>query len=374
MSSVPYRTYACPSCGYARCGNCQMMQVQLPGAFERRKYSTPSRNCYKGLPIIFHVGGQSKEIVTTDDSGTVEDHNSLKVAQSMGYEIYFYAHDRPELILANGTTTRALARVTAKIRFGRIVTGVHNDEITCIFNVFETLALPANMGLAFLKATETLEKHTSRLIDLTSALPATLHVFTMGGATNQVSCTVDGNKIVAHADTGSHIALINGEYALKHGLLRKYGCEKLMLADGSIEYTSGFADIEVKVVSKPGKQGTSGSQKVRFHVLKNLQFNVILDEQLVSDFRLFDGTTTSLVARASQALPCLAPIIRLGRIEDSALTASEKTSGKIKEWTKELLSSEEEQKPTINVPSKYGLSVSVIFSDSSEIQDRVGAP
>jgi len=351
QSSVPYKSSGCPSCGYGRCGNCNIAKVQITER-STRTYETPSKHCRKGLPIVFNVDGRNQQIMATYDTGTLENHISLKLATSMGYKISFDPKHRRELKLANGTTIKAAGRITAKLRFARAVADDDNSVLTCEFNVFEELVLPALVGIAFLQATETLSKHSSRLIDLPSDLPTPLHVCAIGAATNQVSCEVDGNIARAHADTGSGIALISGEYALKHGLLREYGCEKLMLADGSIDYTSGYADIEVKVVKKPGKKGVFGSQKVRFHILKNLQFDVVLDEQLVADFQIFQRSTTFLFTSVTEAMPWLAPIIRLGSMEEAVLNTSEKINGKIREWTRSLLSSKEGKKPRNSSPSK----------------------
>ncbi|KAI4699571.1 hypothetical protein J4E81_004596 [Alternaria sp. BMP 2799] len=164
-------------------------------------------------------------------------------AIELGYTIKPSPSTEAGFQLPNGKIIKAVGQVVVAVQFARQM-GSEAASMTCRFNVFERLALPVLIGMTFLQATETITKYTSRMVDLPTTWKRSLRLCAVGNATNQVACTIDGRKAFAAADTGSEIALVSGEYAKKHGLLRDYGCEELELADGSLEYTTGFADIQ----------------------------------------------------------------------------------------------------------------------------------
>ncbi|KAF2023205.1 hypothetical protein EK21DRAFT_118993 [Setomelanomma holmii] len=107
------------------------------------------------------------------------------------------------------------------------------------------------------------------------------------------------------ADRRTDIALTIRDYALRNGLLREYSCEELEFADGSLEYTSGFGDVTL-AIRNPGTFDAKWTTKtVRFHVLKNLHFNV--------DFEIFRSGVGSVL----QVAASLGPIAHLRTLEQS---------------------------------------------------------
>jgi hypothetical protein len=147
------------------------------------------------------------------------------------------------------------------------------------------------MKMAFLDATETHSKHASRLASLPSGWKRSLRLCAIDNATNQAACLINGREVNATADTadtGAEIALVSGEYAMRHGPPQYSGCEELELADGSREYTSGFGDVKIVVrIRNTGTKEDWVAKTVRFHVLMNLHFDVILDEEMVENFDAF---------------------------------------------------------------------------------------
>lgn len=112
-----------------------------------------------------------------------------------------------------------------------------------------------------------------------------------------------------------------------------------MLADGTFEHTSGSVDI-LLTLPEYLDSGRVPWQKIRFHILENLKIDLILDEELVNDFDLFQGTSISLINDRDGTTPSLAPIIHLGPIE----IAVSKVVEKAKRRTRTLLPSRIERR------------------------------
>lgn len=181
----------------------------------------------------------------------------------------------------------------------------------------------------------------------------------MGNATNQVTCVLAGREIGATADTGSEIALVSGDYAVRNGLLREYGCEELELADGSRISTSGYGDLEF-AVRTPSSFSKLRTKMVRFHVVKSLQFDVILDEDIVEDFKIFRNGLATMVSTAFGTLASLGPISHLGPAEQSMTT----TKDKIKGWASSLLLG---NSPTNGKTTLFCFIVAILLTDNRAI-------
>ncbi|KAI4679075.1 uncharacterized protein J4E88_006367 [Alternaria novae-zelandiae] len=297
----------------------------------RRQPAAKGKARRRGLPLLLESHGDMTEIMTCYDTGTHENHMSRAKAIELGYNIDPSPDIAAAFQLPNGKIIKAVGHVVVAVQFARRE-GPKASSMTCHFNVFDRLALPVLIGMTFLQATETITRYTSRMVDLPTTWKRSLRLCAVGNATNQVACTIDGRAVSAAADTGSEIALVSGEYAMKHGLLRDYSCEELELADGSLEYTSGHADVTVRVLTKedvycgnPWK-----TKKVRFHVLKNLQFDVILDEETIDDLSIFENGVAKIVAAASSIVPSISTIIHLGSVEASLTQASDTLGEKTK--------------------------------------------
>jgi hypothetical protein len=259
---------------------------------------------------------------------------SLGLAQRLGYSIDRTEQDRGQFQLPTGKIIESIGRVTAQVQFAQ-GEGCKTSTFTCYFNVFSQLALPALIGMAFLNATETLTTYTSRLATLPTGWKRSLRLCAVGNATNEVTCVLNGREVKATADTGAEIALVGGDYALRHGLLREYSCEELELADGSREYTSGFGDLTL-AIRNPGPHGGKWmTRTVRFHVLKHLHFDVILDEDIVEDFNIFQRGIGSVLQLAADMAASLGPIAHLRTLEQSFANTKEKVKG----WASALRSS-----------------------------------
>ncbi|KAF2649672.1 hypothetical protein K491DRAFT_783180 [Lophiostoma macrostomum CBS 122681] len=310
------------------------LRSQRSNSMPRESPHTPTidrvaKKSRKGLPLIFELVQGQKTVMTGYDTGTQANHISLELAEEMGYEIASSEEDKAEFELANGKIIESIGRISAVIKFAQDERAGDKTTVTCYFNVFRKLALPALIGMAFLSATETLSTYTSRLVELPQDWKRSLRLCAVGSTSNHVSCVLDGKRVFAHADTGAEIALVSGEYAMRHGLLKGYSCEEIMLADGSIVYTSGHSDVEFFVPPFGTESWKLAERKlVRFHVLKNLQFDVILDEELVENFRVFQQGAHALISGGTRAMSSIATIIRMGSVEKAIHTMTER----VKDW------------------------------------------
>jgi hypothetical protein len=289
-----------------------------------------SSKCRRGLPILFVFQGGHREVMAGYDTGTHANHISLQLALSLGYEVD--PAYQSSFRLPNRKIIKAVGRITANLRFARSDLSNEMGSMTCHFNVFRNLAISTLIGMVFLDTTQTLSKHTSRLVELPKHWKRQRHLFSMGGETNQVPCLVNGELVGANADTGSEIALISSTYAAALNLTPQPGCEELMLADGSFEHTTGFVEVLLTLlIEEPVRAPWT---KIRFHILETCTFDLILDEELVSDFAVFEGDSFSLVEAREEEVATLAPIIHLGPVEK----AVDKVATKAKDWTRSLLS------------------------------------
>lgn len=94
-----------------------------------------------------------------------------------------------------------------------------------------------------------------------------------------------------------------------------------MFADGSTGYAHGYADVPLAVLSNFSK--SSPTVPVRLHVLKDLKYDVLLDETIVDYFEIFKENTTALLSKIKEGLPAIATVIRLSGVEKRLLDAKE---------------------------------------------------
>ena len=284
----------------------------------------------RGLPLLLEAKGGIQQVMTCYDTGTYDNHMSHAKAVELGYSVTPSLDDGRSFQLPNGSVIKPVGHVDVTVQFARHV-GPEPTSMTCRFNVFKNLALPVLIGMTFLQATQTITKYTSRMVDLPMTWKRSLRLCALGSATNQVSCIVDGRRVSAAADTGSEIALISSKYARRRSIHVQHSCEELELADGSLVYTSGFADLMIHALDLNGWGKGTKTKTVRFHILENLQFDVLLDEGIIDELNIFQDGLATIMSAASGIMPSLAPIVHLRSLEASLAKASDRLSEKAKE-------------------------------------------
>jgi hypothetical protein len=287
---------------------------------------SPKRSLRKGLPLVFEQGARETLVMTRHDTGTEANHMSLELAESLGYEVDTENENKNQFELPNGKIIYSIGIVLARLRFAQ-GQDAETISMTCHFNVFSHLALPVLIGMAFLNATETLSKYTSRLASPPSDWKRSLRLYSIGSSPSRVECTLNGHRVTATADTGAEIALVNDKHAKAWNLIQGQSCEELELADGSRVFTDGFGDIHLTI--QAGTQGNWVTKTVRFHVLENLRLNVILGEEIVEDFGIFRNGMSSVKAITAGVIPGLCPIFHLSTVEKVMLSATDKLKEKL---------------------------------------------
>ena len=221
------------------------------------------------------------------------------------------------------------------------------------FFVFDKFLRNVVLGRGFLRATQTLDIYQERLLELDAMPAATAVVRSMGPGIEYVQCWLDGTPLWSLPDTGSEINLISSDYAEKLGYNLDIdewhiNNEERMLvefADCSTIMTNGTINLEVSFCAPnfsdsfarrlidpscaPATKGrTSKAQRFAqpgiapdpkieaiaptpriietFHVIGNLQYDVILGETLLAtvdaynqyneNFRVREGRPASLIA------------------------------------------------------------------------------
>lgn len=86
---------------------------------------------------------------------------SLELAQKFGYKLVADKCHKGSFQLPDGSIIQALGRVTGQVQFIQ-GEGARLSTFTCHFNFFSRLALPALIGMAFLRANRALTTRTSR--------------------------------------------------------------------------------------------------------------------------------------------------------------------------------------------------------------------
>ncbi|KAH7069859.1 hypothetical protein BKA63DRAFT_89856 [Paraphoma chrysanthemicola] len=257
------------------------------------------------------------------DTGTHDNHISLSLVTAMGFG--FDSKHKGSFVLPNGIIVYSIGRLTATI-------GFRDAHVArCYFNVFTDLAVPVLFGLRSLEATETLTKHQKRLILLPEQARGTYRVCSIGASTNRVLCEVDGHSVFAHADTGSDITLISHKMVSTYNILTSPGCKKIMFADGSVGVTEGYIDAQLTLLGKAGS-----AKSTRFHVLRNCQFDIIMNQELVEEFAIFSGPRNSLVYGIEGSIPSPAPIIHMGTFETAFAKALD--------WARQVAQSSKKRK------------------------------
>jgi hypothetical protein len=221
------------------------------------------------------------------------------------------------------------------------------------FFVFDKFLRNVVLGRSFLRATQTLDIYQDRLLEFDAVPAAPAVVRSLGPGIEYVQCWLDGTPLWSLPDTGSEINLISSDYAEKLGYNLDIdewhiNNEERMLvqfADCSTIMTNGTINLELsfrapylsncfawRLINPSCAPATKGQtpnaqtsaqsriapdQKIEvispttriietFHVLDNLQYDVILGETLLAtvdaynqhndNFIVREGRPTSLIA------------------------------------------------------------------------------
>ncbi|KAH7001150.1 hypothetical protein EDB80DRAFT_879254 [Ilyonectria destructans] len=314
-------------------------QAEASGSADLKKSRTKKRRSRLVLPVIIGNDGNGVEVMTCPDSGAEENIISLEFANRLELKIQSSGGELRRFSLANGKIIEAVGQVSAECRFS---TGSSsNSSLDCIFQVFNSLAVPAIMGNDFLQQTETLSKHTDRLFEQIVPAMQSLRVNSIGNSKRNLICRLGTYVGCATADTGSDLDLVSPEFARSRAFSIQPAIEKLEFADCSVGYTSGFISDAFSVGNVSDVEGflpRGESMELRLHVLENLTSDILLGQETINDLDIFRSHTDSFIPSIPRVGESDVNIIRhIGTLERLA----SKIGSVIKDKTRKKNSTEE---------------------------------
>ena len=143
------------------------------------------------------------------DSGSEENIIALGMVGQLRLNVDTATENQREFRLGNGKVIKALGRVRVEYAFAVDP----QVQISCIFYVFHSLITPLIMGMCFLSQTETLSKHRHRLRPRPFIPRGPLQLCSINNPRRRLYCVVEGDPMLANADTGSEVDLISLNYA-----------------------------------------------------------------------------------------------------------------------------------------------------------------
>lgn len=270
-------------------------QAKASGSADLKKSRTKKRSRLV-FPVIIGNDGNGVEVMTCPDSGSEENIISLEFANRLELKIQNSGEELRKFSLANGKIIEAVGQVSAGCRFS--TESSSNSSLDCIFQVFNSLGVPAIMGNDFLQQTETLSKHTDRLLEQIVPFMQSLRVNSIGTSKRNVICRLGTYVGCATADTGSDLDLVSPEFARSRAFIIQPAIEKIEFADCSVGYTSGFISDAFSVGNVSDVEGflpRGESMELRLRVLENLTSDILLGQETINDLDIFRSHTDSFI-------------------------------------------------------------------------------
>lgn len=212
-----------------------------------------------------------------------------------------------------------------------------------MFCVFERILGNVILGRKFLRTTQTLNVYKKRLYDLEYRQESPVHVRSVGAPGEHLECWLDGIRLSSFPDTGAQVNLMSKAFAVtigwRHNLpgwgqIRSDESIFITFADGSVRQTCGTINVTVafrepntcsgpvhifnnrnttlvKLATGTFKPGSTIREE--FHVLKDLQFDAILGETLLTSVDAYVQYATNFsLARRTDTASWIAPF-RIGK-------------------------------------------------------------
>ncbi|KAF7512685.1 hypothetical protein GJ744_000252 [Endocarpon pusillum] len=258
------------------------------------------------------------------DSGSEENIIDASLADRLGLRIRREKKDCKIFEIGNGKIVRSIGRTRANCTFAKDA----RNRIKCWFYVFAQLATPLIMGMGFLDHTQTMTKRQDRLQQCTLLPSEFFSVRSIGRPRRQLACLVNGQYVLAKADSGSEIDMMSLSYAKTLGYRvdrTQESRSRVMFADRTVGETIG--QITANIVL-----GDAGGQSYlrTFHVFPGLSSDVLLGENILQQTQAFSTLQSSFVDNLMEAGPLeLKRLIWMGRVEKllAKLRSSRKSRG-----------------------------------------------
>ncbi|KAH7324250.1 hypothetical protein B0I35DRAFT_423796 [Stachybotrys elegans] len=250
-----------------------------------------------GLPLLVRRSTVAIEVMGCPDSGSDTNIMSLELATQLGLELRQPGENGDRFSLANGKHVRSIGQTSAKCSF-------LNDSspgsplLECIFNVFQTLAVPMILGMEFLLETETLTKHTDRMVEQLVPAMQSLRVNSIGKPRQSLVCRLDRHIGCANIDTGSDLDFVSPQFAQSRGFAVTPEFAELEFADSSKGYTLGVTKAPLCIGNLDSLDKfipSDSSIDLEFYVLENLNADILLGLDTIEELKIFELHTDLFV-------------------------------------------------------------------------------
>jgi hypothetical protein len=237
------------------------------------------------LPMIL----KGVEICACPDSGAEKNIILEETAIAIGLKDEIDDSNSELFTIANGKQIKSAGRVFVECAFARDP----NVIKICVFHVFTRLVVPLIMGAGFLRETETLSLYRNRLQERPWIASLPMRVMHIDGSKERFKCYIDGNEVLANADTGSEMDLVSRNYALesRHNIKKLESDTEVQFADGSIALLAGQIFSRFKTCERE-----PWSTKW-FYVLENLTCDVLLGVETLDENDAFNLDTSTVTTQ-----------------------------------------------------------------------------
>lgn len=223
-----------------------------------------------------------KYVQVKPDTGAQANFMSLSFAESLGLALdQEDMESRIGFPMANGQNIWSVAQVSARWRFKNAV----SDSYELKFFVLEKLIYDVVIGDEFLQSTQTMSVYEHRLswAPRSKSILHIRHVNLLGDPNQRIRGILDEKSTSALPDSGAEPNLVSYDYAKRRGWLtcRLSGDRNLLqYPDGSLSKTEG----QVHAIWQFNRgQEFHAKREVSFEVVRNLQFDIVLGQDLLED-------------------------------------------------------------------------------------------
>ncbi|RFN47839.1 hypothetical protein FIE12Z_7914 [Fusarium flagelliforme] len=239
-----------------------------------------------GIARVFHACA---------DSGSDENIISLEAVRQMQLDVQ--PNSSKEFALANGKILKATGFVKLDCRF-EVGTPLPSTTLACVFYVFNTLAVPMIIGMDFLVQTETLTKHTDRLIEQVVSDMQALRVNSIGSSKQSAPCRLNDYNGYTVIDTGSDLNFIHPRVLERGHFDLEFASVYLEFADCSVGQASGLIDVTFAIGHDNGPYSLEiPMEPVReeFYVLDDLDMDVLIGHDTIESLGVMTAHLDSLL-------------------------------------------------------------------------------
>ncbi|KAJ3518864.1 hypothetical protein NM208_g14352 [Fusarium decemcellulare] len=211
------------------------------------------------------------------------------------------------------------------------------------------------MGMDFLYETETLSKHTDRLVEQLVPGMQSLRVNSVGSPKRSIMCRLDEAVGCATVDTGSDLDLVSPDFVHARSFNVTPAYELVEFADCSIATTSGVVTTRFSLGGEDEEgvfRPQGGSIDLDFYVLDNLNADILVGQGTIDELKVFTKHSASFIYNSDLLRESGVNIIRhKGRLEQQVergmqkikniFTSSSNSSSKLKQLTHKFFGAHE---------------------------------